>query len=124
MNSEISALRNPRLPEAIANAVPECFIRENDNAFRVYLAVKGWQPHELRLHVQGSLLIVQGERGSRDAVQPSVTDVQAAAFSRMFTLPACVDREKVRAIHKDGLLTIAFPKRGEGNFRRILIEVA
>jgi HSP20 family protein len=37
-------------------------------------------------------------------------------------LPTFVDHEKASATHKNGILTVTFPKREEAKPRRIMIE--
>jgi HSP20 family protein len=92
-------------------AAPACHLWEDDKAFHVELAVPDWQPHHISLLVENNTLTIQGERSLQ-------------TFLRLVSLPAFVNAEKARAVHRDGVLTIAFPKRAEANARRILIEVA
>ena len=123
MNSEISRLNmldtqlNLALQEVLGklrtggqHAAPACHLWEDDKAFRVRLALRGWQPHQMCLEVQNDMLTMQGERSFE-------------TFLQLFKLPAFISTEKARAVYNDGLLTISFPKRPEGKARRILIEV-
>ena len=36
-----------------------------------------------------------------------------SSFSRSFTLPQTIDSEKIKASHKEGILTVTVPKREE-----------
>ena len=92
------------------DAAPACHLGEDDKAFRVRLAVPGWQPDEMSLEMESDMLTIRGAR-SFDT------------FLRLVKLPAFVNAEKGRAVHYNGVLTISFPNRPEAKARRILIEV-
>ena len=68
---------------------------------------------------------VKGER-KNETPEPDrtyfVREIGTGAFSRSFRLPSNVDPNKVSASYKQGVLTIALPKREEAKPRRIAIE--
>jgi HSP20 family protein len=45
------------------------------------------------------------------------------SFSRSFTLPETVDRDKIQADYKDGVLTITIPQKPEVKAREIPVSV-
>ena len=124
MTGEIITLHRLPFGETKLDGTPDCVVRDHDKALHVQVAAKNWQPHELSLQLRDSLLTIQAKRLSRNEVASSLGEGQPAAFHRVFRLPECVDREKVRAVHKGGILTISFLKRSKANARRILVEVA
>jgi HSP20 family protein len=104
--------------------VPACNAWEDSNGFYVQMALPGWEPKDVALEVNNQVLSVKGEKsedpsGSRKHLLHEIAD---GRFVRIFKLPTTVDHEKASANYKNGLLTVAFPKREEAKHRRIVIE--
>jgi HSP20 family protein len=104
--------------------VPACNAWEDSNGFYVQMALPGWEPKDVALEVNNQMLSIKGDKtaeasGSRKHLLQEIAD---GRFVRMFKLPAAVDHDKASANYKNGLLTIAFPKREEAKPRRIVIE--
>ncbi|HSA60905.1 MAG TPA: Hsp20/alpha crystallin family protein [Nitrospiraceae bacterium] len=97
---------------------------EDDNGFYVQVALPGWEPKDIALEVNNQVLAVKGERKDEGAQVEKYhfREIGGDRFMRLFQLPTFVDHEKASATHKNGLLTISFPKREEAKSRRILIE--
>jgi HSP20 family protein len=104
--------------------VPACNAWEDDNGFYVQMALPGWEPKDIALEVNNQVLTVRGERKDEVTTAPKyhVHEIAGGRFSRLFRLPTFVDHDKASATHKNGLLTISFPKREEAKCRRIVIE--
>jgi HSP20 family protein len=49
---------------------------------------------------------------------------QYGTFTRAFSLPGTVDAERIRAESKNGVLTIALPKKAEAKPRAIQVKVS
>ncbi|HTL62611.1 MAG TPA: Hsp20/alpha crystallin family protein [Nitrospira sp.] len=104
--------------------VPACNAWEDSNGFYLQMALPGWEPKDVALEVNNQMLSVKGAKtdtanGSRNHLLREIAD---GRFVRMFKLPPTVDHDKASANYKNGLLTIAFPKREEAKPRRIVIE--
>lgn len=50
-------------------------------------------------------------------------EIRSGSFSRSFTLPCAVDKEKVKATYKDGVLEVVLPKCEKEKAKEIKIEV-
>jgi HSP20 family protein len=50
-------------------------------------------------------------------------EIRTGSFSRSFTLPCAVDREKVKATYKNGVLEIVLPKSEKEKAKEVKIEV-
>ncbi|MCM8785163.1 MAG: Hsp20/alpha crystallin family protein [Candidatus Omnitrophica bacterium] len=50
-------------------------------------------------------------------------EIRSGSFTRSFTLPCSVDREKVKASYKNGVLEIVLPKSEKEKEKEIKIEV-
>jgi HSP20 family protein len=104
--------------------VPASNAWEDDNGFYVQMALAGWEPKDIALEVNNQVLTVKGERNVelKDSEKYHLREIAAGRFTRLFRLPSFVEHDKATATHKDGLLTISFPKREEAKCRRIMIE--
>jgi HSP20 family protein len=103
---------------------PACNAWEDDNGFYVQMALPGWEPKDIALEVNNQVLTVKGERNSQtsDSQKYHMREIAEGRFTRLFRLPSFVDHDKASATHKQGLLTITFPKREEAKRRQIMIE--
>jgi len=50
-------------------------------------------------------------------------EIRTGSFSRSFTLPCAVDKEKVKATYKNGVLEIVLPKSEKEKAKEVKIEV-
>jgi len=103
--------------------MPACNVWEDEEGFHVQAALAGWEPHQVSLEVNNHILTMKGERSMPPAEgRYHLQEIGGTSFSRALKLPASVDHGQGRATHKNGLLTISFPKREDAKPRRILIE--
>jgi HSP20 family protein len=105
---------------------PSIDVVETDDEFIVKAEMPGVQKEDIDLSVVDGQLIISGEK--RQEEEKEGKDYYRAercygSFRRVFGLPSRVDVEKVRASHKDGVLTVNIPKAGEAKTTKIDIEV-
>ena len=103
---------------------PACNAWEDGNGFYVEVALPGWEPKDIALEIDNQVLTVKGERKEEPAPGETyhLQEIAGGRFVRLFKLPTFVDHDKASATHKNGMLTVTFPKREEAKCRRILIE--
>lgn len=103
---------------------PACNAREDSNGFYVEIALPGWESKDVSLEIESQVLTVKGERTEERAPGGTyhLREIAGGQFARLFRLPTFVDYEKASATHKNGILTVTFPKREEAKPRRIMIE--
>jgi len=104
---------------------PACNTFEDEQGFWVHAALPGMDRKSIQIVVEDGVLILKGERkeeASDETRTYFAREIGGGAFSRSFRLPANVDTTKVEATYKDGILSIALPKREESKPRRITIE--
>lgn len=103
---------------------PACNVWEDDNGFYVQMALPGWEPKDIALEVNNQVLTVKGKRNIQisESQRYHLREIAEGQFTRLFRLPTFVDHDKASATHKQGLLTVAFPKREEAKSRQIMIE--
>jgi HSP20 family protein len=96
-------------PMADAHETPEAYVVE--------LEVPGLERDNLDVQVEGSRLVVKGERLPLSQGRPERfyrMERSYGPFSRSFTFAEPVDAEHVTAHLKDGLLRLELPKRSRG----------
>ncbi len=106
-------------------ASPYCNAWEEGDTFHLELALPGWESKDVKITVEDGVLTVEGAREEKkeaDEKTHYMREMVWGNFSRAFTLPDHVNAEKASAAYKDGMLTIAFPKREEAKPRQITIE--
>ena len=108
----------------VATWAPPCNAWEDGDGFYVQVALPGWDPKDVALEVNNQALAIKGMRTDKSDTTGTyhLREIQQRPFVRLFRLPASVDHEKGSATHKNGLLTITFPKREEAKVRQILIQ--
>ena len=83
-------------------------------AYEIAVELPGIPEDEIHLEIQGERLVVTGEKRSRR--EESGRDYYFSErvygrFRRSFQLPADADLAKVKAVHKDGVLTVKVSKQ-------------
>lgn len=94
------------------NGFPRTNLCESGDSFQVIAEVPGLTKEDLNIKIQGNYLELSGSRKSDAPKDYKAQRVErnTASFTRSFTLPSDVDVEKIEAVLKDGLLTLALPK--------------
>lgn len=112
-----------RAPEA---ALPSIDLAETDDAVEVKTDVPGYAPNEIEIEVSDNVLTISGEhteeKKSEDGKKYHRVERYSGRFSRQVRLPSAVNREKVDAQLKDGVLTITLPKAEPSHTRKIPIK--
>lgn len=94
--------------------VPAVNILENKNDYNVSLAVPGMKKEDFNIDVEGNLLTISCENEtSKEEKEEQFTrkEYNYSSFSRSFTLPEEVNKEKIEAKYEDGVLKLMLPKR-------------
>jgi Molecular chaperone (small heat shock protein) len=107
-----------------AGWAPPCNAYEDEHGFHVEVAVPGLSRQDMELVFEDGVLTVKGNvRAMASRIRRYFAhEIGWGAFSRSFRLPTYIDPEKVSASYKDGILTMALPKREEAKARRIEID--
>ena len=104
---------------------PPLNLWEDDDNLYVEAELPGFCLTDLEMYVTGgNQLSIKGER--RQPEQENGTwhrqERGFGSFSRLMELPGAVDSERVSAEFKNGVLTIALPKKEEAKPRRIEVK--
>jgi HSP20 family protein len=96
--------------------VPAVNITENKDEYLVSLAVPGMKKDDFTIDVNGNMLTISSEKEERkEEKEKKFTrkEYSYSSFSRSFTLPDEINKEKIEATYEDGVLKIALPRREE-----------
>lgn len=105
--------------------VPKVDVKETEGTIEVTAEVPGLKPEDIELTLTGDILTLKGEKKSeREEKEKGFHLVERSfgSFQRSFRLPVEVDRSKLTATHKDGVLTVTLPKAGEAGTARIEVK--
>jgi HSP20 family protein len=98
------------------NSVPAVNVREDDKNFTLEVAIPGIDKKDLKIDVNEDVLTISSESKSESEENKNGykrKEFSYSAFSRSFYVPENVNREKIEANYKDGILTVALPKQEE-----------
>jgi len=90
----------------------ESFIDKNNKKFHCEVLLPGVDPEDVDIHVQGNTLTITGERANTretreaDFLQREIT---YGSFTRSLVLPEGVDKERLSAEYRNGMLEITAP---------------
>ncbi len=105
--------------------VPKVDVKETEEAIEITAEVPGLKPEDIELTLTGDVLTLKGEKkNEREDKKEGYHLVERSygSFQRSFRLPVEVDRAKLAATHKDGVLTVTLPKAGESGTARIEVK--
>ena len=96
--------------------VPAVNITELKDEFMLSLAVPGMKKDDFKIDVDGNMLPISSEKEeSKEEKDKKFTrkEYNYSSFSRSFTLPQEINREKIDARYEDGVLKISLPRKEE-----------
>ena len=107
--------------------MPRMDVHETDSAYVVQADLPGMSIEDIDVQVEGSTLLISGERKS-EQISPAGHyahhERTFGKFQRVFTLPAVVKVDEVNATYAHGVLTVTIPKVEEARTKRIAIQAA
>jgi HSP20 family protein len=96
--------------------IPAVNITEHKNEYLVSLAVPGMKKDDFKIDIDGNMMTISSEKEeSKEEKEKKFTrkEYNYSSFSRTFTLPEEINKEKIEAKYDDGVLKIALPRREE-----------
>lgn len=92
---------------------PAVNITENKDDYRISVAAPGLKKNDFNIDVEGNMLTISCEKEERKEEKDerySRTEYNYSSFSRSFTLPEEVIKDKIEAVYEDGILRLTLPK--------------
>ena len=114
--------------EELARGVwsPAVDIYETDENIVMKAELPGIDKKDVSIEVKDNMLVLKGERKfEKEIKEENYHRMERAygSFQRTFTLPNVVDKDRVSAKYKDGVLEITLPKIKEAKPKQVKVEV-
>jgi HSP20 family protein len=108
---------------------PTIDVREEKDRYVLVAELPGLNEKDIKLEMKDDILSLSTENSKeQEKISETATWIRRERkefnFTRSFSLPEDVDREKVEAKFRDGLLTIELPKKPETAPRIVPVKVA
>ena len=108
------------------HGAPALNVWDDGEKFHAEAEVPGFRMKDIEVTVTGNQLTFAGRRETESEPEKNVTfhrrERRMTEFSRMLTLPADVDPEKVEAKLNNGVLSIVMPKAETARVRKIEVK--
>ena len=98
------------------NWKPEIDIEESDNSFQIKADIAGLTKKDIKISMKGDQLTISGERKKiidNENDYYHYRERSFGKFNRSFNLPDSINKDKVHASFKNGILTIELEKHEE-----------
>ncbi|HRO47544.1 Hsp20/alpha crystallin family protein [Agriterribacter sp.] len=96
--------------------VPSVNITEGKDEYLVSLAAPGLKKDDFKINVDGNMITVSSEKeDTKEEKDKKFTrkEYNYSSFSRSFSLPEEINKEKIEARYEDGVLRISLPRKEE-----------
>ena len=93
--------------------VPSVNVTEGKDNYIVSLAAPGMKKNDFKIDIEGNMLSISCEKEeSKEEKEKRYTrkEYSYSSFSRSFTLPDDVSKDKIEAAYEDGVLNLRLPK--------------
>ena len=115
LNKPIFDLFDSGLSSRLKN-VPAVNISERKDDYLVSMAAPGLKKEDFKIAVEGNLLTISSEKEDKSEEKDETYTRQEysySSFERSFSLPDEVNKDKIDAHYKDGVLELVLPKKEE-----------
>ncbi|MCD6179582.1 MAG: Hsp20/alpha crystallin family protein [Bacteroidales bacterium] len=97
--------------------LPSVNVKENTDEFLVEVAAPGFDKKDFNIEIDNDVLTISSEKKDeieeKEGEKITKREFSYQSFSRSFTLPVLVERDKINAKYEKGILRIAIPKKEE-----------
>lgn len=108
------------------DTLPAVNILDNKDKYQLSLAAPGLKKGDFHIDIEGNILTISCEKEDtkeeKDALHTR-KEYNYSSFSRSFTIPDEVHKEKIEAEYEDGLLKVSLPKKEEARKAAITRQV-
>ncbi len=97
--------------------LPSVNVKENTDEYMVEVAAPGFEKNQFKIELNDDVLTISSEKKfeneTKDEERVTRKEFSYQSFSRSFTLPTLVERDKINAKYEKGILSITIPKKEE-----------
>jgi len=111
---------------SVGTFYPAVDICEGDKEIILKAELPGIKKKDVHLELNDGVITLKGERKfEKEDKRDNYHRIERyyGNFHRSFTLPSTVDRDKIKATYKDGMLEVTLPKMEEAAPKSIPVEV-
>jgi HSP20 family protein len=103
---------------------PASDIAETPKEYHVSMEVPGIDMNKTEITYLNGVLTVKGEKvkDSYEDERCHCAERYSGSFERTFSISEKVDRDKIDATYKDGILKVVLPKTGESSVKKIAVH--
>jgi HSP20 family protein len=119
----LSRILKEEVPQRVWSPPVDIYEREDEVVLKVDLPEMN--QNEIEIKIEEDTLIIQGERKFiKDPSSVNYLQIERpyGTFQRTFAVPRMIDRERIKAAYKDGVLQVVLPKRKEAHPKQIVVE--
>jgi HSP20 family protein len=98
------------------SSMPAVNIKEDEKVYLLDLAIPGMDKKDLNIDINDDVLTISSESKNETTEEKDgykKKEFNYSSFCRSFYIPEKVNRDKIEANYKDGILTISLPKMEE-----------
>jgi HSP20 family protein len=98
------------------SSMPAVNIKEDEKNYVLDLAIPGMDKKDLKIDINEDVLTISSEsreESSEERDGYKKKEFNYSSFCRSFYIPENVNRDKIEANYKDGILTVSLPKMEE-----------
>ena len=101
--------------------VPRSDVYETGDNIVILAEMPGVSPDHVDITLERRLLTVRGHTlgAAHEGYRKVYGEYDEGEYERVFTLPEEIDRDNIKAVHKDGVLKLELPKAEPVKARRI-----
>jgi len=105
--------------------VPAVDIIDSENELVLLADIPGSKENSIDITLENNLLTIQGNVSWNDpeGYEPSYIEYEVGDFQRSFTVDETIDRDKIKAKYKNGVLRLTLPKTEPIKPRKISVDV-
>ncbi|HVN57879.1 MAG TPA: Hsp20/alpha crystallin family protein [Bacteroidales bacterium] len=103
-----------------STSMPAVNIKEDEKKFTLDLAVPGMDRNDLKIEINEDVITISSEHSEEKKEEGDEfkrREFSYSSFCRSFYLPENVNKEKIEANYKDGILSVVLPKSEEEKAR-------
>jgi HSP20 family protein len=107
-------------------SVPAVDVAEDERAYHITAELPGMSDKDIEVNLSGDTLTISGEkREEREEKEKNYhfSERRYGSFRRSFAVPQGIDRDKIEASFKNGVLALTLPKTPDAMQRQKKIEV-
>jgi HSP20 family protein len=95
------------------SAVPAVDVKETDSEYLMEVELPGLSEKDVEVKLDNNLLTISSRKEDSKEEKKNgylMRERRSSSFARSFVLPEGIDREKISAQFKNGVLNLSFPK--------------